>query len=59
MKEETREEIEYDHCPHCYGSFSFKEPVDGKCCWCGKALGNSRYAVKAHKARKKCYKSYC
>jgi len=46
------ERIEYEHCPHCYGSFSFMEPNDdGTCCWCGKYIESNRYNVKTHKRR--------
>ena len=33
----------WDYCPHCYGSFSFKRPSeDFLCCWCSKDIRDKR-----------------
>jgi len=33
MDKDTKEI--YDFCPECKGSFSFRKPDNGECCWCG------------------------
>lgn len=35
---EQKEDAEYDYCPECNGSFSYRKPVNGKCPWCEKLL---------------------
>ena len=56
----NEDRIEYEHCPHCYGSFLFRVPNDdGTCCWCGKYVESNRYNVKTHKRRHSMPNSSC
>lgn len=31
---------DWEFCPKCRGRFSFRKPVNGKCCWCGHVLAS-------------------